>query len=244
MRSSINFSLPRWSRPMWISVFSIISPLSCRIKRKTPWAAGCCGPKFRFIVFIVFVLAVLLVVMGFQFWKILLFRIYLFSTFNFFLEKTFVLFFLTILAYSLCLCVLFFVLFFFKDARFSTLANFKSLNSFFFFKFLISCIFLALAGIPPFFSFFLKSFFFIFFLKKGTVFVLVFLVLNLLSMYFYLQSTRLLVNSAKKSAGLIFFSKVVHKFEFFFFLEFSFLLLFLGFFFLVHFWVLLLSLFL
>jgi len=133
MRSSINFSLPRCSSPICISVFSIISPLSCKISLKTPWAAGCCGPKFKLIVFIVFRLIFLLSIIGFQLWKILLFRIFLFFTLVFSLERIFSLFFISTTAYTVCLSILFFILFFLKNNSFNTLNALKYLNSFFFF---------------------------------------------------------------------------------------------------------------
>lgn len=44
---SMSFSVPLCRRPMWGSDFLTSSPSSSRIKRNTPWAAGCCGPKLR-----------------------------------------------------------------------------------------------------------------------------------------------------------------------------------------------------
>jgi NADH:ubiquinone oxidoreductase subunit 2 (subunit N) len=227
-----------------MSVFSITSPFNCSISLKTPCAAGCCGPKFRFIVLIVFVLIFFELVIGFQFWKILLFRIFLFLASNFYFEKTISLFFLTIFLYSLCLCVFFFLLFFFKRGNFGSLANLRGINNFFFFKFIIVCTLLTLAGIPPFFSFFLKSFFFFLFIKKGFFFLFLFLFFSLLSMYFYLQVARLLVNTSKKNAFMLFLSRSSFSFKLFYILQCMLLFFFFGFFFLTHGWVLLLSLFL
>ena len=211
---------------------------------KTPCAAGCCGPKFKFIVFIVLSAVVFVLTIGFQFWKILLFRIYLFPILNFFLEKSFALFFLTIFTYCLCLCVFFFILFFLKRGKACSLTSLNSLNNLFFFKFVLICVLLALAGLPPFFSFFLKSFFFLFFLKKGFFFVILFLIFNLLSMFFYIQIVRLLLKSSIKNTSQVFLSKISFKFRFFFFLECALLFLLAGFFFMSHFWILLLALFL
>src|SRR3954465_261590 len=41
----MNFSVPRWSNPMCGSTRSTISPSSSSTRRRTPCAAGCCGPK-------------------------------------------------------------------------------------------------------------------------------------------------------------------------------------------------------
>src|SRR5215469_4884382 len=43
---SANFSVPRCSRPMCGSALVMISPSISSTRRSTPWAAGCCGPKF------------------------------------------------------------------------------------------------------------------------------------------------------------------------------------------------------
>jgi len=222
----------------------MISPFNCKMSLKTPCAAGCCGPKFKFIVFIVLSAVVFVLTIGFQFWKILLFRIYLFPILNFFFEKSFALFFLTIFTYCLCLCVFFFILFFLKRGKACSLTSLNSLNNLFFFKFVLICVLLALAGLPPFFSFFLKSFFFLFFLKKGFFFVSLFLIFNLLSMFFYIQIVRLLLKSAIKNTSQIFLSKISFKFRFFFFLECTLIFLLAGFFFMSHFLILLLALFL
>src|SRR5262245_2083855 len=41
----MSFSVPRWSSPICGSTRVTTSPSSSRTRRKTPWAAGCCGPK-------------------------------------------------------------------------------------------------------------------------------------------------------------------------------------------------------
>ena len=46
---SISFSVALCSSPMCGSARFTVSPSSCSIRRKTPWAAGCCGPKFTVI---------------------------------------------------------------------------------------------------------------------------------------------------------------------------------------------------
>src|SRR6516165_6758706 len=40
------FSVPRWSNPICGSTRRTTSPSSSKTRRKTPCAAGCCGPKF------------------------------------------------------------------------------------------------------------------------------------------------------------------------------------------------------
>src|SRR4051812_15062997 len=44
-RCSTNFSVPRCSRPICGSARSTTSPSISRMRRSTPCAAGCCGPK-------------------------------------------------------------------------------------------------------------------------------------------------------------------------------------------------------
>src|SRR5919112_890491 len=41
----MSFSVPRCRRPICGSTRSTISPSSSSTRRRTPWAAGCCGPK-------------------------------------------------------------------------------------------------------------------------------------------------------------------------------------------------------
>ena len=48
---SINFSVPLCNNPMWGSAFSTTSPSNSKINLRTPCAAGCWGPKFKFKVF-------------------------------------------------------------------------------------------------------------------------------------------------------------------------------------------------
>ena len=43
---SASFSVARCNRPMWVSIRSTTSPSISITKRRTPCAAGCCGPKF------------------------------------------------------------------------------------------------------------------------------------------------------------------------------------------------------
>src|SRR6202048_4609272 len=42
----MSFSVPRCRRPICGSTRSTTSPSSSSTRRRTPWAAGCCGPKF------------------------------------------------------------------------------------------------------------------------------------------------------------------------------------------------------
>lgn len=43
---SINFSVPR-CKNRYVDRFDALLPRRDKTKRKTPWAAGCCGPKFK-----------------------------------------------------------------------------------------------------------------------------------------------------------------------------------------------------
>ena len=187
------------------------------------------------MVLIVFKLVFFVSVIGFQFWKILLFRIYVFFNSIFFLEKIFSLFFLIILMYSLGLIMLFSILFFFKKNGFNSLNNLKNLNQNFFLKFVVICVLLMLAGIPPFFGFFLKSIFFLFFFKKSIFFVCLFLLLSLVSMYFYLQNIRLIINNSTKNIFISFAASPVFSFNIYLFLECSLLIILFGFFLITHF---------
>ncbi len=140
--------------------------------------------------------------------------------------------------------MLFFILFFFKKSTFNSLNNFKNLNQNFFLKFIVICILLMLAGIPPFLGFFLKSIFFLFFFKKGIFFILLFLFLSLASMYFYLQNIRLILNNSTKNVFISFAVNPTYAFNIFFFLECLLIFTLFGFFLLAHLWVILLSNFL
>src|SRR5574343_379359 len=47
VRVSASFSVARCSRPICGSARWTTSPSNSSTRRSTPWAAGCCGPKFR-----------------------------------------------------------------------------------------------------------------------------------------------------------------------------------------------------
>lgn len=48
----MSFSVPRCRRPMWGSARRISSPFSSRMRRNTPCAAGCWGPKLTAVLVI------------------------------------------------------------------------------------------------------------------------------------------------------------------------------------------------
>jgi NADH:ubiquinone oxidoreductase subunit 2 (subunit N) len=133
--------------------------------------------------------------------------------------------------YSICLLLFYFILFYLKNSSFASLNSLKFLTNFSFFRLLVIFALLALAGLPPFFTFFLKGFFFIFFLKKGFFFIFFFLVFNLFAMYFYLQNARLLLNNSRLNMFSFYFSTALTV-NFIFFLEFLAVFLLFGFFFL------------
>lgn len=136
--------------------------------------------------------------------------------------------------YSIGLIILFSILFFFKKDKFNSLNNLKNLNQIFFLKFTAICVLLMLAGIPPFFGFFLKSVFFLFFLKKGGFFILLFLFLSLISMYFYLQNIRLIINNTTKNTFISTIYNPALSFNIFFFLECLLSFMLFGFFLITH----------
>ena len=100
--------------------------------------------------------------------------------------------------YALCLILLFLVFFFSLPGSLVSLSGLGGLGSFFFYRFAIVVTLLSLAGIPPMSGFFLKSFFFLLTLSRGPLLALFFSLFNLVSLYFYISSTRLLILTSKR----------------------------------------------
>lgn len=109
------------------------------------------------------------------------------------------------LMYSMfyCSCLLIVFLIFFSSSQGSLVAmsGLGSLSHFFFFRLAVVVCLLALAGMPPLAGFFIKSFFFLFTVSRGLTLGLLFTVFNLLSLYFYLSNTRLLILNSGGGRG-------------------------------------------
>ena len=163
---------------------------------------------------------------------------------NFFLEKSFSLLFLAVLVYILCLCIIFSILFFCKNKGLISASDFKNFNNFYFFKFLAICVLLTLAGVPPFLTFFLKSFYLLFFLKKSYLLLLLFFIFNVASMFFYLKIARLMINTSTPGIFSTFISRFSPKTQSYIYLSCSGFFFAVGSFFFIHMWVCLLNLFL
>lgn len=103
--------------------------------------------------------------------------------------------------YCSCLLAVFLVFFSSSQGSLVAMSGLGSLSNFFFFRLAIIVCLLALAGMPPLAGFFIKSFFFLFTISRGLTLSLLFAVFNLLSLYFYLSNTRLLLlNSGGRQA--------------------------------------------
>ncbi len=153
-------------------------------------------------------------------------------------------FFLNLSLYLLALALFFFFLFNVKTTLLKSVSQVYYFNNVFFFKFFVLVFFLNLAGIPPLLGFFLKFlvFFFLFF-KTSFVFVLIFLFLNMASLFFYLSTVKSFVNKKQSSilSSFNFFLRLDLNFIFFF--NFFYFFLFFSFFFLDSFFLIFLNLF-
>lgn len=165
-------------------------------------------------------------------------------TLNLMFSKLGSVFFLNLALYLFTLALFFFFLFNVKTALLKSISQIYYFNNIFFFKFFILIFFLNFAGIPPLLGFFLKFliFFFLFF-KTNLIFILIFLGLNMATLFFYLSTVKSFVN--KKQASILssfnFFLRVELSFVFFF--NFFYFFLFFAFFFLDSLFLIFLNLF-
>jgi len=165
-------------------------------------------------------------------------------TLNLIFSKLGAVFFLNLALYLAALALFFFFLFNVKTTLLKSVSQVYYFNNVFFFKFFVLVFFLNFAGIPPLLGFFLKFliFFFLFF-KTSFVFILVFLALNMATLFFYLSTVKSFVN--KKQASILtsfnFFIRTELSFVFFF--NFFYFFLFFAFFFLDSLFLVFLNLF-
>lgn len=105
------------------------------------------------------------------------------------------------LFYCVCLLTLFFIFFSIDQKSLVSMPGLGQLSTFFFFRLAAVLVFLALSGMPPLAGFFIKSFFFLVIASRSLALALLFTLFNLMSLYFYLSNTRLLVlNSGHSQA--------------------------------------------
>lgn len=184
----MSFSVPRCNKPMCGSAFSIISPFNCKIKRRTPCAAGCWGPKFKFTALTVRALKVSLFICGVHRLNILLFI----NIMEYFYKDILIsVLFIHLLCYLVLLYNLF-SLFFLFDVRYvKTLVELKYTNYNDTLNILLILILLSLAGMPPLLGFCSKFLLFsIYFSAQNYYIVFLVFIFNLFSIYFYLQNLR------------------------------------------------------
>ena len=102
--------------------------------------------------------------------------------------------------YTLGLILIFSLLSVGKMQAVKTLINFSFLTKTNFFKLSFLVAFLSFSGMPPLLGFFAKFFlFFILLMKSNLWLVFCFLIFNLFTLYFYLQSTRHFLQITKRS---------------------------------------------
>ena len=112
-------------------------------------------------------------------------------------DKIFMTYILNLIVYTLTLVLLFTTVAFGATHSFRTMNGLARSGSTTFFKFTLLVSFLSLSGLPPFAGFFAKFFLFLALTTKTYLgFTMIFLFFNLFALYFYLQSTRHLAQSA------------------------------------------------
>ena len=101
-----------------------------------------------------------------------------------------------IFSYLLLLNIIFLLCFFFNFSNVSTLINWRVLSAYNFFNILILTVLLSLSGMPPLLGFIYKFLLFLIITEKNFfLFLLYFLLINIILTYFYLQNTRFLIKN-------------------------------------------------
>lgn len=132
----------------------------------------------------------------------------LINSFYFFESYGFSLIVINILIYLLSLTVIFFVFFLFNLNSFINLSNIKIFSSSYFFYMSIILSLLSLLGMPPLLGFVGKFLMVIFVnLKTHFFFSVLFILLNLLLIYFYIQNFRFLIKKNNSSNSLSYFKQ-------------------------------------
>lgn len=112
-----------------------------------------------------------------------------------YLEYSFSIILINVFIYILLIINIFLIMFLFDLKYLKTLSDLKNINNVSFLSIFFVIILLSFAGIPPLLGFLSKfiTFLFIFF-KKNFIFVLIFLFINMFSIYFYVQNLRFLIS--------------------------------------------------
>jgi NADH:ubiquinone oxidoreductase subunit 2 (subunit N) len=141
-----------------------------------------------------------------RFFKKMLKSVILLENFSSFESFGFSLIFFNILIYIISLATIFFVFFFFNLNSFLNLSNIKIFSSSSFFYMVIILTLLSLVGMPPLLGF-VGKFLMVIFVNLKTQFLifLIFVLLNLLMIYFYIQNFRFLVKKSNSTEFISFF---------------------------------------
>jgi NADH:ubiquinone oxidoreductase subunit 2 (subunit N) len=141
-----------------------------------------------------------------RFFKKMLKSVILLENFSSFESFGFSLIFFNILIYIVSLATIFFVFFFFNLNSFLNLSNIKIFSSSSFFYMVIILTLLSLVGMPPLLGF-VGKFLMVIFVNLKTQFLifLIFVLLNLLMIYFYIQNFRFLVKKSNSTEFISFF---------------------------------------
>jgi len=141
-----------------------------------------------------------------RFFEKMLKSVILLENFSSFESFGFSLIFFNILIYIISLATIFFVFFFFNLNSFLNLSNIKIFSSSSFFYMVIILTLLSLVGMPPLLGF-VGKFLMVIFVNLKTQFLifLIFVLLNLLMIYFYIQNFRFLVKKSNSTEFISFF---------------------------------------
>jgi NADH:ubiquinone oxidoreductase subunit 2 (subunit N) len=141
-----------------------------------------------------------------RFFEKMLKSVILLENFSSFESFGFSLIFFNILIYVISLATIFFVFFFFNLNSFLNLSNIKIFSSSSFFYMVIILTLLSLVGMPPLLGF-VGKFLMVIFVNLKTQFLifLIFVLLNLLMIYFYIQNFRFLVKKSNSTEFISFF---------------------------------------
>jgi NADH:ubiquinone oxidoreductase subunit 2 (subunit N) len=141
-----------------------------------------------------------------RFFEKMLKSVILLENFSSFESFGFSLIFFNILIYIISLATIFFVFFFFNLNSFLNLSNIKIFSSSSFFYMVIILTLLSLIGMPPLLGF-VGKFLMVIFVNLKTQFLifLIFVLLNLLMIYFYIQNFRFLVKKSNSTEFISFF---------------------------------------
>lgn len=129
------------------------------------------------------------------------------------LEYGFSLLVLNIVVYLVLMSIIFCVFLMFNINLVQNLSGLRLLNSYKFFSILIILSFLSLAGIPPLLGFIGKFLLLITIIGANNYILFIFLsIINLFTLYFYLQNTRFIISKTSSVSSNVLGSKVTFSF--------------------------------